>query len=132
MAATILTRQWRIGTRSRWMLRLRTSLARLGLGLVGILVALCVAEGIARVSGVTHPNLYRADAHGGYSLRPGMTGWWANEGRGYVRISRDGLRDRPHAVAKPPGVTRIAVLGDSFAEALQVPQEATFWSVLQQ
>src|SRR5262245_37764140 len=111
MADTILTRQRRLGTRSRWMLRLRTSVARLGLGIVGILVALGVAEGIARVSGVTHPNFYRADAHCGYSLRPGMTGWWANEGRAYVRISRDGFRDRPHTVAKPPGVFRIAVLG---------------------
>jgi hypothetical protein len=32
---------------------------------------------------------------------------------------------------KPKDTVRIAVLGDSFAEAFQVPMEKTFWSILQ-
>src|SRR5262245_12625129 len=38
-----------------------------------------------------------------------------------VRFSSAGLRDREYPFAKPPGTLRIAWLGDSFVEALQVP-----------
>jgi lysophospholipase L1-like esterase len=48
-----------------------------------------------------------------------------------VRINQDGYRDRPHAHHRPANTFRIAVLGDSFAEALQVSREETFWSVLE-
>jgi hypothetical protein len=48
-----------------------------------------------------------------------------------VRISSAGLRDVEHARPKPPGHLRIAVLGDSCAEALQVPIEQTFWKLLE-
>jgi hypothetical protein len=45
----------------------------------------------------------------------------------HVRISTNnfGFRDRDWALAKPSGAIRIAVLGDSFVEALQVPAEQT-------
>ena len=43
-----------------------------------------------------------------------------------MRIDRDGLRDGEHPLAKPAGTLRIAVLGDSCVEALQVPAEETF------
>jgi len=49
-----------------------------------------------------------------------------------VRINADGFRDREHALAKPPGVRRILVLGDSFSEALQVPAEQAYWHLLEQ
>jgi hypothetical protein len=38
----------------------------------------------------------------------------------WVRTNEWGMRDRPHALAKPAGTFRILVLGDSFMEALQV------------
>jgi hypothetical protein len=42
-----------------------------------------------------------------------------------VRFNAHGQRDsRPLTPEKPPGVRRVAVLGDSFAEALQVEEEA--------
>jgi hypothetical protein len=49
-----------------------------------------------------------------------------------VTISRDGLRDRIHTLEKPADVFRIAILGDSYAEALQVPVESAFWAVMEQ
>jgi hypothetical protein len=42
-----------------------------------------------------------------------------------------GMRDREHPVEKAPGVFRLLVLGDSFIEALQVPFEESFTSLLQ-
>jgi len=41
-----------------------------------------------------------------------------------VRFSSAGLRDREFTVAKPAGTYRIAMLGDSFVEALQVPLDS--------
>jgi hypothetical protein len=48
-----------------------------------------------------------------------------------VRINSEGLRDREHTRIKPAGTVRIAVLGDSFTEAMHVPMEQTFWSLLE-
>jgi hypothetical protein len=41
-----------------------------------------------------------------------------------VRFSSFGLRDREYPLQKPPGTLRIAWLGDSFVEALQVPLDS--------
>jgi lysophospholipase L1-like esterase len=43
-----------------------------------------------------------------------------------VSINRHGLRDREREIEKKPGTTRIAVLGDSFTEGVQVNDEETF------
>ncbi len=64
-------------------------------------------------------------------MRPNAEGWWREEGNAYLRINSAGLRDREHAKQKPPNTFRIAVLGDSFAEARQVPIEDTFWAILE-
>src|SRR2546423_8076300 len=60
-----------------------------------------------------------------------MQGWYSKEGAAFVRINSEGLRDREHSKQKPPNTFRIAVLGDSYAEAFQVEQDAAFWSVLE-
>lgn len=41
-----------------------------------------------------------------------------------VHFSSAGLRDREYPLGKPAGTTRIAILGDSFVEALQVPLDS--------
>lgn len=99
---------------------------------VGVVVALLLAEIGLRVAGFSHFNPYIVDPDVGYSLRPNAEGWWLNEGKTYVRINSQGLRDREHSFAKPPDTIRIAVVGDSFAEAFQVPAEKAFWTVMEQ
>lgn len=54
---------------------------------------------------------------------------WTDEGRTYIRINQAGYRDRDHTTTKPTGTIRIAVLGDSYTEAFQVPLERTYWSI---
>lgn len=49
-----------------------------------------------------------------------------HEGFSRAKISSAGLRDVEHQVAKPAGVKRIAFLGDSKTQALQVNIEDTF------
>jgi lysophospholipase L1-like esterase len=102
------------------------------LKVLGVLVAgLLMAELGLRIMGYSVPSLYTTDAERGLALRPGAEGWWRKEGEAYVKINSDGLRDREHAKQKPPGTLRIAVLGDSWAEAFQVPVEKAFWAVME-
>ncbi|MFN2646296.1 MAG: hypothetical protein ABR570_15010 [Burkholderiales bacterium] len=95
-----------------------------------VVVALALGEGALRLAGFSYPNFWLPDPVTGTSLRPGMEGWQRDEGKAYVRINSRGLRDREHAVAKPAGTYRIAVLGDSYAEAMQVELDRAFWALL--
>lgn len=64
----------------------------------------------------------------GVRLIPGKSGWWTQEEREFVvpiQINSHGLRDVEHEYAKPAGVYRILILGDSFIEAMHVPLEDT-------
>jgi hypothetical protein len=106
-------------------------LARLALAAAATLLALLLGEAVLRVAGVSYPNFYAPDESRGWALRPGAAGWWRKEGLAWVQVSSAGLRDVEHPVAKPPGRLRIAVLGDSCVEALQVPVEQTFWKLLE-
>jgi hypothetical protein len=91
-----------------------------------------VAELGLRIIGIRHGDLYVPDPHSGSRLQPGYQGWFTKEGRAYIRVNSAGFRDRERSVQKRAGTYRIAVLGDSFAEALQVPIDKTFWSILEQ
>lgn len=96
---------------------------------LGCALALALAEIALRVLGISYPMLNATDPCCGPVLRPGAAGWWTAEGNAYVAINSDGLRDDEHARAKDPQRFRIAVIGDSYAEAKQVPLEQTFFRV---
>jgi hypothetical protein len=96
-----------------------------------LVVGLLIFEVFLRAIGFTYPVFYQPDEARGYALRPGMQGWYRKEGEAFVQINSDGLRDREHSKEKPPGTFRIAVVGDSYAEAFQVSREKAFWSVLE-
>lgn len=85
-----------------------------------------------RLTGFSYPLLHVPDDLTGVRLRPGAKGWYREEGAAYVRINSDGWRDFERSGAKPPGTVRIAVLGDSFTEAIQVPLETAFTARLEQ
>jgi lysophospholipase L1-like esterase len=112
---------------SKWRERRR----RLMLVLFGLIFGLSVAEVALRIIGYSYPEFYVTDTSRGYALRPNAAGWYRKENEVYVQINSDGLRDREHSKSKPANTIRIAVIGDSYAEALQVPLEAAFWQVLQ-
>jgi hypothetical protein len=97
----------------------------------GLLFGLVMSEIFLRVIGYSYPLFYTTDYYRGFALQPGVAGHYQREGESDVRINSDGLRDREHAKAKPSDTVRIAVLGDSFSEAMHVPMEQTFWSLLQ-
>jgi hypothetical protein len=110
--------------------RVRKFLPKLLLIILGLLFGAGVAEIGLRVTGYSYPEFYQLDQTRGYGLRPGAAGLYRKEGRSYVRISSDGLRDQEHTITKPANTLRIALVGDSYPEALAVPLEQTFWWVM--
>src|SRR5258705_13505 len=105
--------------------------AKVRLIVIGSLVGIIVAELALRLVGYSFPEFYVADVARGYALRPNVQGWYRKEGESFVRINSDGFHDREHSKAKPPHTIRVAVVGDSFAESLQVPIDATFWAIME-
>src|SRR2546423_8703719 len=94
---------------------------KLLLVLFGIGFGLWMTEVFLRVAGYSAPLFYMPDYYRGIVLRPNIAGTYQREGRNYVAINSAGLRDREHSIAKPANTIRIALLGDSYCEALQVP-----------
>jgi hypothetical protein len=105
---------------------------RIGLAaLAGAALVLFLAvELLLRAMGYSYPRWYQPDPQLGWVLRPGVSGWFTGEGRSFVQINSAGQRDRERPMEKPEGVYRIAVLGDAYAEAMQVPLEDTYWAQL--
>ena len=101
------------------------------MALAGILISLVLVELGLRFLGIEYPIFYDYDPDIGNKLRPGVKGYYTKEGRGYVSINSDGLRDREHQISHPANTLRIAVLGDSYTEAMQVNQDEAFWAVME-
>jgi hypothetical protein len=111
--------------------RLKSWAGKLLLILFGVFIGALMSEIALRVVGYSYPEFYQPDDTLGYVLRPGKEGWYRKEGQAYVRINRAGWRDRDHPQAKPAGTFRVAVIGDSYPEALPVAMEESFWALLE-
>jgi len=103
---------------------------------LAILLATVLAFGVVELALYTFGTTYdevltMADPVRGWRPRPNASGWMVEENRVWVQINSDGLRDRERTRAKPPHTFRVAVLGDSYMEALNVPLEETFTSHLE-
>ncbi len=96
---------------------------------LGVLSALLIAEAGVRLANRWFPYFYCYDASRGWGLRPNVSGYYRREGSAYVHVNSGGFRGPDVPRLKPPGTVRIAVLGDSYTEAIQVPNQDTFASV---
>ena len=76
--------------------------------------------------------VYRGSSYSGWKLRAGASGVVTSENSQFVQINSHGFRDRERAYDKPANTLRIAVFGNSWTEALQVPLEKTYTTVLEQ
>lgn len=95
--------------------------------LISTVISLAMAEGALRVLGHRDSgSTFTADPLLGWSLRPGARAWEMDEGQAWSVINSHGYRDRERSLAKPPGVFRVAVLGDSYTEARQVDMATVF------
>ena len=109
---------------------MRPFLATLAMLAASTLVAVAGFELLLRLSDYSAPVWYQPDPRLGWTLRPGVQGLFTAEGRAHVSVNAAGFRDREHPLDKPEGVYRIAVLGDSYSEAMQVPVQAAYWAQL--
>ena len=100
------------------------------LPIAGVAAGCVIAEIALRIAGISYPSFTVPDDVLSWMHRPGSSGWYTGEGRAFIRINRDGWRDTEHSKTKPDAAFRIAIIGDSYAEALQLPLEETFWSTM--
>jgi lysophospholipase L1-like esterase len=118
---------------------LRYVLSRLLLVGLGVVVPLAMLEGGVRLLDLApppelQPPLWAPHPYLGWFHVPNRGGVVYSEYREFqapVHINARGLRDDEIGYDKPAGTYRILVLGDSFAEALQVPLQETFVKQMQ-
>jgi lysophospholipase L1-like esterase len=94
-------------------------------------VALLVCELVLRLMGVSYPVYVWTDPVRGVSHIPGAKSRRQSEGRSWIEINRDGLRGPDAGLDPPAGTFRIALLGDSFIEAFEVPYQKTVGEVIE-
>ncbi len=111
---------------------IRSSRTQLLVVLLSTLIALGLAEIVLRLTGLRlSASFYELDFLTGWKLRAGASGWQTVEGDTFIEISGESMRDKPRLRAKPPGSLRVALLGDSFVESMQVSLEKTFGAVME-
>jgi len=100
-------------------------------GAVFLALPLLMEAGLRIAGAQFDPQLYRPSRDRGWTLRPNASGVVTGENKQEVRINNLGFRDRERNYEKPPETFRVAVLGNSWTEALQVPLEKTYPAVLE-
>ena len=100
-----------------------------GLVLLAIPLFVEIALRVGRVQ--FDPQLYGPDRELGWVLRRDASGLATTETKQYVHINGHGFHDRERSYDKPENTIRIAVLGNSWTEALQVAVEKNYCSVME-
>lgn len=112
--------------------------ARAALLVASLASGLAIAEVVTRLTGggvacANRSMFFDYDPAVGWRCRANLDLRFVEPGSCDVRVrcNSRGLRDREHALAKPAGVRRIAVLGDSYAWGQGVEDDQTFAAVLE-
>jgi hypothetical protein len=96
------------------------------------LVCVLLLEVFVRVFMPQNPVQFYADEKVGYIHEPNLTLTWCGaEFKNTFKVNSKGFLDHECSLEKPDGTFRILLLGDSFAEAEQVPSEKAFGHVLE-
>ncbi len=101
--------------------------------LFGFVLIFAVSEGVLRLMGYSGEIFQRDAKTGLMTIVPGWQGDWKKECfDNKVKINSSGFNAPEFNKQKDGNVYRIAVVGDSFVEALQVPQDKTFYHLLEE
>ena len=113
------------------MRRLKKLSKKLALLLFGLFLGVILAEFALWLVGISYVLPYEPDEFCGTRLRPNLSFRYIQEGTASVQTNSHGNRDIERSTKKPDGTIRIAVLGDSYCEALQVERDQAFWAQLE-
>jgi hypothetical protein len=106
--------------------------ARLALVLVSLVLAVVALETAFRtIGGVFQDDFLMPDEVRGWGLRPGFAGWTKEENTLWVEINSAGFRDRERSLAAPANTLRVAMMGDSYTQGMNLPLEKTLPSLLE-
>lgn len=103
----------------------------LALAAVALLVTLLLCELLLRLLGVGFPVYVWTDPVRGVAHIPGAKSPRQYQGQSWVAINSDGWRGPEVALKAPAGTFRIALLGDSYIEAFEVPFDETVGELLE-
>src|SRR6267378_369634 len=111
---------------------MRPTKKELVLAAIVMLALPILAELVLRIAHAQFdPQFYTGDQQRGWALRPGAEGAVVSETKQYVRINSHGYRSAEQSYEKPANTVRIAVLGNSWTEAMQVPLDKNYCSLLE-
>ena len=99
--------------------------------LILLVAAVIILEGFFKFAGIGEQEFLEPDKQLGSKHIAGKLVTWRMEGYSHDKINSVGLRDNEHKINKPAGITRIALLGDSSTEGMQVPLNETYGKVLE-
>ncbi|MBX9952456.1 MAG: SGNH/GDSL hydrolase family protein [Candidatus Obscuribacterales bacterium] len=95
------------------------------------IVALLVVEFTLYLAGLGEEEIFKLDPVFGFVHMNNKRVTWRSEGYARSYLGPDGMREPGATIEKPAGVFRVALLGDSLVESLQVPIEETFGQILE-
>jgi hypothetical protein len=104
---------------------LRALAGNLLLAGAAVVAGLVVCELLLRLLGVNYPVYVWTHPVRGVAHIPGAKSVKQYAGHSWIEINSDGWRGPEVALEHPPGTFRIALLGDSYIEAFEVPFEKT-------
>ena len=99
---------------------------------ITLAIGVLALEAAFNYAGVGNEEFLEPDSKLGVRHIAGKKVVWRLEGYSDEFLSSQGLRDTEHAFAKPADTYRIALLGDSATEGMQVPLSDTYGKQLEQ
>jgi hypothetical protein len=99
--------------------------------IIAVSAVILIVECLFAMAGVGEQEYLRVDRTLGFVPMEGKHVTWRKEGFGRIQFNSQGMNDIERPFAKPANTYRIAVVGDSFVESLQVDRSQNFCSLLQ-
>jgi len=97
--------------------------------MIGLIFSLTALEIGLRIAGTDYSIFWTPDPVAGALMWPNLQAEYTLEGQSWVEVNSSGFRDHEHQETKPVHEFRIAFLGDSYTEAVQVPFQDAYWNV---
>ncbi|NEQ41564.1 MAG: SGNH/GDSL hydrolase family protein [Okeania sp. SIO3I5] len=127
------------------MNKLKNLAINLGLTVSALIFSITLGEIGLRIAGIEHPppprpdqeseskSLYTTkDPNRGWAGNPNSKSFWTGEGiPSEIKMNSGGFRDYERSKNKPENGLRIALLGDSFTEAIHVKLEDTHGAIIE-